>query len=92
MTPQPGDPCFRGNNPRAVWFVVGILADGGVEAVAWKHIRERTIRVDGWEDILDGVRGGRLNPYRFREGQLTPYPTAAFESLFGDEEEPEVCL
>ena len=73
---EPGDLAFRGDDTRAIYVVVGTLSNDDLEAVSVAQLAEKTIRVDGYDDVLEAVAGGRAISYRFGRDELTPWPDA----------------
>lgn len=79
------DLAFADADPRRLYFVTGVLPDGGLEAVSVKQIDSKTIRVDEWSAIPDAIAHGRLIPKRVDRQRLTALPPEWVDRIDLDE-------
>ena len=82
----PGEPCFLDGDPRRVYWVVGVLADDELEAVAHATIDDRDlVAPTDVADIVEAVNDGRLSTVRFSRDRALPLPAGVWSEIDRDE-------
>ena len=82
----PGEPCFLDADPRRVYWVVGVLADDELEAVALAAIDDRDlVAPTDAAGIVEAVNDGRLSTVRICRDRALPLPAGVWREIDRDE-------